>query len=145
MTSSPPEHVFDEALARWYLPRHDHVKTAILVVVADPDAVTVIRTSFGEQTMRGAFYAVSEGNGSYGATQEQFERTHERLSATTWRKSAPVLAYPADGACRVDTYVADTREASIVARPGDWIVRQAGGEVMVLSPEAFEERYQSAA
>lgn len=142
MTSPPPEHTFDETRARRYEPRDDHVKTAVLVDVVDPEAVTVIRASFGEQTMRGPFYAVSEGDGSYGASRDEFERAHDRLSATSWQKSAPVLAYRADTTSCVHTDVGGIREASITARPGDWIVRQTSGEVMVITADAFEARYR---
>jgi len=142
VTSPPPVHRFDESRASEFVPRTDHVKTAILVEVADADAITVLETGFGEQTMRGAFYAIADGEGSYGAAKAEFERSHERVTPTTWRKSSPVLAYRADASCRVDTDVGETREASVVARPGDWIVRQHTGEVMVIRPEAFDERYR---
>jgi len=118
------------------------VKTAVLVDVADPEAATVINASFGEQTMRGPFYAVSDGDGSYGASRDEFERAHDRLSATSWRKSAHVLAYRAEAASCVHTEVGGNRESTIIARPGDWIVRQTSGEVMVITDAAFEARYR---
>jgi hypothetical protein len=144
VTSPPPEHTFDETRAQRYEPRDDHVKTAVLVDVADAQAVTVITAPFGEQTMRGPFYAVAEGDRSYGASRDEFEGTHARLSPTSWRKSAHVLAYRADATSSVHTDVRGLREASIIARPGDWIIRQASGEVMVLTPDAFQERYRPA-
>jgi hypothetical protein len=144
VTTPPPEHVFDETAARRFEPRGDHEKTAVLVDIADDDALTVIRAPFGEQTMRGPFYAVADGEGSYGASRKEFERNHERTSSTTWRKSTPVLAYRAEEACCVHTHVGDVHETTVIARPGDWIVRQDSGEVMVVTPDAFEDRYRPA-
>lgn len=142
MASTPPEHTFDESLATEFEPRSDSVKTAVCVEVADPDALTILRTSFGEQTMRGPFYAVAEGEGTYGAAKSEFERSHEQVGPNTFRKSAPVLAYRVANSCRVNTDVDGTRESSVVARPGEWVVRQHTGEVMVVAADAFDERYR---
>jgi hypothetical protein len=140
--STPDEHEFDESRASEFEPRPDHVTTAVLVDLVDEDAVTVLRTGFGEQTMRGSFYAVGDGDGSYGAARDEFDASHDRIGPNTYRKSAGVLAYRLDERCRVHTVIGSTCETSVVAGPGDWVVRQRTGEVMVVGPEEFARRYE---
>lgn len=65
---------------------------------------------FGEQRLSGAFYAVTEGDGSYGAARHEFEQTHTEGGAYRWVKSSPVLAYRADVSCVVDTVVRDEQD-----------------------------------
>ena len=113
----------------------------MLVEPSNPGARTSIRTPFGEQRFVGAFYVVAEGDGSYGATREEFEQTHKEVGANRWMKTTPVLAYRTDVSCVVDTVVAGHLEVSATAEPGDWIVRQSTGEVMVVRGDEFEERY----
>lgn len=143
MDSDLPPCPFDDARAGRYRPRDGFVKTAILVEPADADAVTVIATSFGEQRLTGAFYIVAEGDGSYGSARHEFESSHTRVGTNRWVKDARVDAYQTDDECVVDTVVDDRRESSVTAQPGDWIMRQQTGEVMVLRPTEFAERYVS--
>lgn len=143
MDSHLPLCPFDDARAGRYRPRDDFVKTAVLVEPADADARTVITTRFGEQSFTGAFYIVAEGDGSYGSARCEFEASHTRVDTNRWVKEAPVHAYQTDDECVVDTVVDDQRESSVTARPGDWLVRQQTGEVMVLRPAEFTERYVS--
>jgi hypothetical protein len=132
---------FDETRARSYRPRDGFDKVAVLVEPSDPEARTLIRTPFGEQRFVGAFYVVADGDGSYGATRHEFELTHEEVGANRWTKTTPVLAYRTDAACVVDTVVGGQLEVTVTAEPGDWIVRQSTGEVMVVRGDEFEERY----
>jgi len=132
---------FDETRARSYRPRDDFEKVAVIVEPSDPAAQTVIRTPFGEQRFTGAFYVVAEGDASYGASRDEFEETHTAVGANRWVKTAPVSAYCTDVACVVDTLVGGHVEVTVTARPGDWIVRQSTGEVMVVRGDEFEERY----
>lgn len=134
---------FDDARAGRYRPRDGFVKTAVLVEPADADARIVIATRFGEQSFTGAFYIVAEGDGSYGSARREFETSHTRVGTNRWVKDAPVDAYQTDDECVVDTFVDDRRESSVTAQPGDWLVRQGTGEVMVLGPAEFTERYVS--
>lgn len=58
-------------------------------------------------------------------------------------KHAAVSAYQVDERCLVETHLADgTHEASVIAEPGDWIVRHLNGEVTVAKPHTFEQRYE---
>ena len=132
---------FDETRAGSYRPRGGFDKVAVLVEPSDPGARTLIRTPFGEQRFVGAFYVVAEGAGSYGATRREFEQTHKEIGANRWTKTAPVLAYRTDAACVVDTVIGGHLEVTATAQPGDWIVRQSTGEVMVVRGDDFEERY----
>ena len=141
MVDEPAPHVFDDARARTYLPNPGFTKTAILVDVTDESATTTLNTRFGVQRMRGPFYVVAEDAHSYGASRAEFEQSHVAVAPNRWMRSEPVLAYPADRRCTVETLVGAGQEASTVAEPGDWIVRQPSGEVMVVVPASFAERY----
>ena len=118
---------FDENRAGSYRPREGFAKVAVLVEPSDPGAQTLIRTSFGDQRFIGAFYVVAEGDGSYGATRDEFEQTHEEIGANRWMKTAPVSAYRTDVPCVVDTEVDGHLEVTVTAQAGDWIVRQSTG------------------
>ena len=131
---------FDPDRARRFRPREGFVKTAILLIPAS-SAPVAIRAPFGEQQMHGPFYVVADEDGSYGATQAEFEESHRQVGPQQWLKVEPVLAYQADERCTVVTRVGGEEESSVVAEPGDWVVRQSAGEVMALTPPAFEARY----
>lgn len=131
---------FDAARARPFKAQEKFVKTAILLVPAEATPI-VLRTPFGDQTMRGPFYLVAEEEGSYGASQAEFEASHERTGPHEWRKVAPVLAYQVDQRQEVATVVGGRTEATVVAEPGDWIVRHRSGEVTVVKPGPFAARY----
>ena len=138
-------HVFDDTRAANYQPRAGFTKTAILVPIGDPEALTTIDAPFGTEVMKGPFYIVASTSGPYAAARAEFEADHVQVGPTTWRKHAGVMAYRADKSCRVETRLADgTLETTVDAEKDDWIVRHAGGEVTVVSPETFEERYERA-
>lgn len=137
-------HTFEESRADRFVSTDAFEKTAILMQPVDDEAETCIRTPFGEQSLKGPFYLVAEEHGSYGASRKEFEANNERLGPTTWHKRESVQAYRADRDYRVETRVDGHHESTVDARPGDWIVRQHTGEVMVITPEAFEERYEPA-
>jgi hypothetical protein len=125
-----------------YRPKDEFVKTAILLTLAGDGGEVPVAASFGVQRMHGDFYVVASGEGSYAASRAEFEQTHERVGDNRWVKRATVEAYPAPHRCEVETCLADgTVEVIVTAEPGDWIVRQATGEVMVVKPPAFDARY----
>ena len=142
MTSDPPEHRFDPDLATDFRPKPGFTKTAILVEPVDE--ITVLRTSFGEQSLSGPFYVIADGEGSYGAAQDEFEAGHELIGSCRWVKRSPIRAYRADTPTTIVTRIADNKESSVVAAPGDWIVQQSTGEVMVVTAAEFDERYEPA-
>ena len=124
-----------------YRPRDGFEKTAVLVELSDPLAETVIDTPFGTQRFTGPFYVVADGEASYGASRHEFERTHVAIGPHRWVKTRPVMAYRTDVECVVDTVVGDGLEGTVHAQPGDWIVRQDTGELMVVGADQFAERY----
>lgn len=136
---------FDDGRARTFRPNPDFVKTAVLVDVIDSDVIIELMTPFGVQRMRGPFYAVGEGEQSYGASQREFEAAHVRVGEHRWAKSEPVRAYRTDRSCEVTTTLTgpadDHAESTVGAAPGDWIVRQITGEVIVVRPDEFAARY----
>jgi hypothetical protein len=134
-------HRFDEGRAKRYRPRDDFAKTAVLVSTADPLAETVIDTPFGRQRFIGSFYIVAANDASYGAARREFEASHRAVGPNRWVKRSPVLAYRTAEACLVETVIGDHVEGHVTARPGDWIVRQHTGEMMVMNDGAFVERY----
>jgi hypothetical protein len=139
---SDSAHRFDDTRARRYRPRDDFAKTAVLLSTADPLAETVIDTPFGRQRFIGSFYVVADGDEtSYGAARREFEAAHRAVGPNRWVKRSPVLAYRTAEACLVETVIGDHVEGSVHARPGDWIVRQHTGEMMVMDDDAFVERY----
>lgn len=142
MVPADLNHDFDEDKAKPYIPRPSFTKTAILLEPASDDAITVIRTPFGEQTFRGRFYLVAEGDASYGAAPDQFERAHEMTEPNQWVKSEPILAYQTNEECLIETFIGDLSEATVLAKPGDWIIKQPTGEVMVVGADAFATRYE---
>ena len=144
MVSEVHLHRFDDGRAAEYRPRSNFVKTAILVRLADPDAVVTIRAPFGPEVMRGEFYAVASEDGSYGAARTEFEGSHIEVEPHRWVKRSTMLAYRTAESCRVETWLSDgTHEATVDAKPGDWIVRHPGGEVTVVKPHTFAARYET--
>jgi hypothetical protein len=143
MPEDTPVHEFNEEHAKEFEPRSSYVKTAILVELANPDATVTIRAPFGAEVMKGAFYIVASPQGSYGAARAEFEDTHVEVEPCRWVKRARVQAYQTAKPCRVETWLADgTHEGTVDAKPGDWIVKQDGGEVMVLTDNDFAARYR---
>jgi len=134
--------MFDANSAVAYGSRDTFERTAILALVIGEETETPITTSFGHQVMRGAFYLVADGEGSYGAARAEFEHGHRRTGPTTWVKQAQVLAYRTPIPATIETRVNDHVESVVEATAGDWIIRQETGELMVLRPEAFDERYE---
>lgn len=132
---------FDAARAGQFRPRHRFVKTAVLLVPAGTEIVK-IRAPFGDQNMHGPFYVVAGEDGSYGAAQAEFERTHRRVGPHQWLRVEPVLAYQTSERCTVVTTVDDREESRVVAEPGDWIVQQPSGEMMALTAAEFDARYE---
>ena len=113
MTDGPNR--FDDSRARRFAPRDGVEKTAVLVRPVDPDAQTVIATRFGRQRLIGAFYAVAEGDASYGATRREFEATHREVGPNRWVKCAPVLAYRTDEPVLVETVINGHVEGTVEA------------------------------
>lgn len=141
MTGNPPPHGFDAQQARPFVANPEFTKTAILIETADGDSLTVLATPFGEQKLKGSFYAVAEGSESYGASQTEFEQNNEQVAPNQWVKRGEVRAYRTNQKCEITTEIDGEQETTVVANPGDWIVRQATGEVMVIKPAQFAERY----
>ena len=44
--------------------------------------------------------------------------------------------------CDDDTFLIDTLEGSMIARPGDWIIRGVKGEFYPCKPDIFEATYE---
>lgn len=136
-----PVHLFQVDRAHTYGPNPDFAKRAILVDVTDPHTETILNSPFGEQSLIGPFYIVAEGSLSYGAAKAEFDAAHRSVGPNLWVKHEPILAYQVDSRCSVETYLGDHKETTVEAEPGDWIVQQGTGEVMVVLPDEFARRY----
>ena len=106
-----PAHTFDDDRADQFRPRASFAKTALLVRIADTQDEVILRAPFGSQTMRGDFYVVAEGTGTYGASRSEFEATHKQVAPNRWIKRESVLAYQATERWRVQTTLGEHLES----------------------------------
>lgn len=134
-------HVFDEAAAEAYSANSAFVKTAIRVDPPQPDDITRIATRFGEQSFEGSFFLVAEGDSSYGIAIDEFEATHESIGSSQYKKRGTVRAYSLRESCLVETWIGSHLEATTNAVPGDWVVQQPSGELVVMPEDEFRQRY----
>lgn len=101
------------------------------------------------QVFHGDYYLIvnDDGVGIYGSAQEQWEHMHTRLGGILWVKTAIPLAYQATEVCDIITLIPEEdgsiREARHTLQPGDWIVRQPGGEVQHILAAKFGGIYFS--
>ena len=145
-----PEIQFDEKKAMAIFPRPE-LKQAALVPMPHLDTEgtlpTFIRPEWGGvQIFFGDYYAViKNGIVIYGSAKEQWEAMHSVISPGYWVKTAIPTAYVATIPCRIVTLIPDehgiVKEANFVLSPGDWIVRQPGGEVQHIKKEKFAKLY----
>lgn len=136
---------FDDALAKLFKPVYV-IKHARFVGKAD-HATTVIKAEWGErQTLVGSYYEIynpETGKVKYGSAFDEWIATNTQLgNSTQWYKSAPVRAYPSPIEGWLETVLADgTVETHKFVHPGDWVVKQAMGEVMCLGAQKFPTLY----
>ncbi|MCB0973105.1 MAG: hypothetical protein KDB86_00945 [Actinobacteria bacterium] len=134
---------FDDTKAQTYGSREQFEKTAVLLRMWDSEAVTSLRTSFGRQDMTGDFYVVADADSCYGVDKVEFERSHRQVAPDIWTKTVNVAAYQLSENARVATVLqSGARESVVDAEPGDWVVKHIGGEITVVKPEHFRERYE---
>lgn len=106
-----------------------------------------IEATWGPETLTTDFYLVAEGDKSYGAAVEEFERKHEQISPNRWRaKGCDMGSVQARRATAGEVIVtrptsATADESTVTAEAGNWIVRQAAGDDHTMVDAAFRERY----
>lgn len=147
-----PEVRFDFEQAAPVFPR-PAAKTAILIPIplteGGDQLPTFIRPEWGGvQVFYGDYYGiVVDGEAVYGSAEDQWEAMHTQLEPGIWVKTGIPQAYQADAACRIVTLIPEedgnVREASYVLSPGDWILRQPGGEVQHVKAKKFGDIYFS--
>ncbi|RYH28866.1 MAG: hypothetical protein EON54_22985, partial [Alcaligenaceae bacterium] len=132
-----PVVTFDEAQAVRIFPRPE-LKSAVYVPIAklgELELNTYLLAEWGgPQQMLGDFYAIiRDGRVAYGSARLQWEAMHYQISADSWVKVGIPRAYQATEHCRITTLIlqdgSSITETNYVLQPGDWIVRQPGGEV----------------
>jgi hypothetical protein len=147
-----PEVRFEAELAFRIFPR-PLVKQAILVripLTEDGDLIPhFIKPDFGGiQVFYGDFYLLyRDGESTYGSAKDQWELMHTLLSPGNWVKTSIPTAYLASEVCRIVTLIPSDdggiKESNIVLDPGDWVVRQPGGEVQHIRAAKFGNYYFS--
>jgi hypothetical protein len=65
------------------------------------------------------------------------EQSHE-MDLLTGGPASGNIRYPEDG-----TMLVDTLEGSMIARPGDWIIRGVKGELYPVKPDIFAATYEA--
>lgn len=141
---------FDESTAVRIFPRPE-LKEAIFVSIPKLEggvelANYIVPEWGGVQQFLGDYYAiVKDGKVVYGSAKEQWEAMHVQMTPGRWIKTAIPTAYQATESCRVVTLIlnedSSVRETSTELAPGDWIVRQPGGEVQHIRAEKMPNIY----
>lgn len=147
-----PEVHFDESIAVPIFPR-PLLKMAVLVPIPHSEDGSEIPTFIkpewgGVQVFYGDYYGiVKHGAIVYGSAKNQWEAMHTRVTDELWVKTAVPHAYQATETCRITTLIPagkdEVREASFTLEPGDWIVRQPGGEVQHIKAANYGHIYYS--
>lgn len=152
--TNPPEVQFDHAKAIRIFPR-PNLKHAVLVPIpqaaSGDDLPTFIEAEWGQpQVFYGSYYAIIKGDRViYGSARVQWEAMHSAVGTMPgfWVKTAIPIAYQATEVCRVVTLIptegGSVREANFILKPGDWVVRQPGGEVQHIKQEKAPQLYYS--
>lgn len=149
-------HEFDTAKAKSYKP------TALVKIATEqpgkPGGETIDVPQWGEgaqQHFDGPWMKVQEGDGFYGVAMDEWNANNEPVDGVAggWKKKggASVDAYRHSGPpIRVATKlksgvqeVTSDGQVGRLANDGDWIVRQPGGEEMVVSDVEFRKRYDA--
>lgn len=153
--NSIPEVVFNPDAGVRIFPRPQH-KQAVLVSIPTTSDENVLPTFIkpewdGVQVFYGDYYAIIvDGRVVYGSAKDQWENMHTRVADQTdrWIKTAVPKAYMASEPCRIVTLIpgrggGEVRETNYNLNPGDWIVRQPGGEIQHIKADYFPAIYFS--
>ena len=130
---------FDESIAERVFPRPE-LKRAAFVPIPEIEGVElqqlIVPEWGGVQQFLGSYYAIIiDGRVAYGSAREQWELMHVQVEGSPglWVKTGVPMAYEAMVPCRVITLIlqedSSVRETSVSLNPGDWVLRQPGGEV----------------
>jgi hypothetical protein len=147
-----PEVHFDVSRAQAIYPR-PILKNAVLVRIPKTsdgyEIPTFIRPEWdGIQVFYGNYYAIHKnGEVAYGSAKEQWIAMHSQVRPGLWVKTAIPYAYRATEVCRIITLIPSNdggiKEANTILQPGDWIVRQPGGEVQHVKATNYPDIYYS--
>lgn len=153
MTDALPVVKFNDDLATRIFPRPE-LKEAVYVPIPKLEggvelANYIVPEWGGVQQFLGDYYAiVNDGKVVYGSAKEQWELMHAEIAPGRWVKVGIPTAYQAIERCRVVTLIlmedGALRETATELNPGDWIVRQPGGEVQHIKEEKMPRIYFTA-
>ena len=87
----------------------------------------------------GGDWWVTDGDSGWSVAADVFTRTYEHLDGDRYRKTAEVLAVQL-----MEPVLVRTLEGTATGQPGDWLVRNPGGECWPVTGTEFARRYQQA-
>lgn len=141
----------DRAIRIFPLPLEKHAALVHIPLTQDGSSIpTFIQPEWGGvQVFYGDYYAIlRDGEVVYGSAKEQWEAMHTQLLPGVWVKTGVPVAYQATEPTKIvtlipteDGAIGSVREAVFVVQPGDWIVRQPGGEIQHIKAAKFEKLY----
>ena len=149
-----PAVVFDEDRARFIYPIAEP-KLAVLITIPKAEDGQELPTTLqplagGLQVFYGSYYGIvnEEGNVRRGSAKAQWENMHVKVGPGYWVKVTLPRAYQSDQTCRIVTLIPSpdgdiVREHNDIVDPGDWIVRQPGGELQYIRAAKFSKFYYS--
>ncbi len=150
-----PEVTFDEGQARTIFPKPAPKQAVLITIPLTEDGQelpTIIKPlAGGLQVFYGSFYGLlnSDGDVRRGSARAQWENMHVKVGPGYWVKVTLPKAYQADQACRIVTLIPSAqggdvvREHSDIVHPGDWIVRQPGGELQYIRAAKYSDFYHT--
>ncbi|BBZ65897.1 hypothetical protein MINS_13260 [Mycolicibacterium insubricum] len=80
---------------------------------------------------------VTDGDAGWSVAADVFAQTYEHVDGDRYRKTAPVHAVQL-----AETVLVQTLEGTATGQPGDWLVRNPGGECWPVTGADFARRYE---
>lgn len=84
----------------------------------------------------GDWLVSSQAGGERTVADAQFRRTHEHLTGDVWRRTGEVEAVQVDEPTQVETL-----EGTVLAQPGNWILRADDGSRWPVADDVFRRSY----
>jgi len=147
-----PEVVFDDARAVRLFPRPEP-KMAVRIFIPRSESGEELPTAIkpkagGLQVFYGDFYGLVDevGDVRRGSAKDQWEVMHVKVDPLHWVKVLTPQGYVAAEPCKIVTRILGQNGDIIpehfdVVNPGDWIVKQPGGELQYIRAAKYPKFY----